>query len=113
MRQRLLVADQQRGVVGLAHLRAASAGALEAWSASLALELQRKGITDEKAGPLADLLVSGLEGARVVARATRSREPLENMGDALASLPAVAQRQADRPVRSRPAAPRGQGLTRH
>jgi TetR/AcrR family transcriptional regulator, lmrAB and yxaGH operons repressor len=87
-------------------LRAASASALEAWSASLALELQRKGIAGEEAGPLAGVVVSGLEGARVVAKATSSREPLDNMGDALASLPAVARRRADRAVRSRPAAPR-------
>jgi TetR/AcrR family transcriptional repressor of lmrAB and yxaGH operons len=67
------------GATGSEALRAACAGALEAWSDVLASRLD--GDRD-----LAELVLATLEGALVVARARRSGEPLRAAGRRLSRL---------------------------
>lgn len=58
-----------------AELDAALAEAFGAWISAVAAALRGKGMTAEQADQLASLLVTGVEGCIVVARARRSPEP--------------------------------------
>jgi TetR/AcrR family transcriptional regulator, lmrAB and yxaGH operons repressor len=67
-------------------LREASAAAFSAWADAMAEELERKGVRRQLAVRTAELLVSSIEGARVLAKTYRDRGPLDHVGDYLASL---------------------------
>jgi TetR/AcrR family transcriptional repressor of lmrAB and yxaGH operons len=53
-------------------------------------ELADKHVPAAEAAQVARLTVSGLEGARIVAKTVRERRPLEEMGTAIARLVTVA-----------------------
>jgi TetR/AcrR family transcriptional repressor of lmrAB and yxaGH operons len=67
-------------------LRQASAAAFAQWTAALAWHFERFGMSVAESRRLADVVVSGLEGARVVAKTYRDRAALERMGQALSEL---------------------------
>jgi TetR/AcrR family transcriptional regulator, lmrAB and yxaGH operons repressor len=67
-------------------LRSASGEAFKGWSSALTVEFERKGVRRQAAIRAADVLVSGIEGARVVAKTLGSRRPLDRVGDALAGI---------------------------
>jgi TetR/AcrR family transcriptional repressor of lmrAB and yxaGH operons len=77
-------------------LRAAAASAFQIWSTAIAVELERKALPAADAALLAGVLLSGLEGARVVAKAARSRASLEQAGGTLALLPAALRHASAR-----------------
>lgn len=67
-------------------LAAAAAGVFERWQSSIAIGLQIAGVDKEESGNLAALVIAAQEGATLLSRASRSPEPLERVGRALASL---------------------------
>lgn len=71
-------------------LAEACADALARWVEVVADALRRAGLDDDRAVPLATTVVSGFEGALVLARARRSTEPLVQVGDALTTTVADA-----------------------
>jgi TetR/AcrR family transcriptional repressor of lmrAB and yxaGH operons len=77
-------------------LRSASAAAFGVWATAITIELERKGVPAADAAALGGVVVSGLEGARVVAKAVQEGAPLMRMGEALAELPAAYARRRAR-----------------
>jgi TetR/AcrR family transcriptional repressor of lmrAB and yxaGH operons len=67
-------------------LREASREAFAGWSAAMAEELEAKGVRRPEAVRTAEVLVSGIEGARVLAKTYRDRAPLDQVGETLAKL---------------------------
>lgn len=66
-------------------LAAACAEALDRWVEVVAAALREAGIDEATAAALGTTVVSGFEGALVLARAQRSSEPLTRVGDVLAT----------------------------
>lgn len=79
-------------------LREACATAFESWIAPTAALLERDGLTAPEARTLATVVVSMIEGAVIVSRATRSAQPLHAAADVVADLieGRVAQARAAR-----------------
>ena len=73
-------------------LRLATADVFESWLGGLAARLAREGIGPDQARALALTILSALEGAFVLARATRSTAALDSCADAMASLVEAALR---------------------
>jgi AcrR family transcriptional regulator len=73
-------------------LRLATAKVFESWLGGLAARLAREGIGPDEARALALTILSALEGAFVLARATRSTAALDACADAMASLVEAALR---------------------
>jgi Transcriptional regulator LmrA/YxaF-like, C-terminal domain len=73
-------------------LRLATAEVFESWLDGLAARLAREGMGPEDARAMALTILSALEGAFVLARATRSTAALDACGDAMASLVEAALR---------------------
>jgi TetR/AcrR family transcriptional regulator, lmrAB and yxaGH operons repressor len=67
-------------------LGAACAAALGGWRTALSKALTGHGLAEPAARSLATLVLAGIEGALVLARAERSGEPLETVGRELAAL---------------------------
>lgn len=67
-------------------LRQACAGAFESWIAPTAALLEGNGLATEDARSLATVVVSMIEGAVIVSRATRSTQPLESAAEVIAEL---------------------------
>jgi AcrR family transcriptional regulator len=77
---------------GSPDLRAAARTAFESWTSVWAEYLMAEGMARERAEQLADTIVAGVEGATMMARASRDSAPLARVGTALraavaASLP--------------------------
>lgn len=66
-------------------ISAACAGAFSSWQAAIADGLEGAGISPERAGTLAIVVVASIEGALVLARAERDRRPLIVVGNELAA----------------------------
>ncbi|WP_294979231.1 TetR/AcrR family transcriptional regulator [uncultured Microbacterium sp.] len=67
-------------------LRNACAAAFESWIAPTAALLEAEGLDAAPARSLATVVVSTIEGAVILARATRSAQPLTSAADVLAEL---------------------------
>lgn len=67
-------------------LRQACATAFESWIAPTAALLEANGLATESARNLATVVVSTIEGAVIVSRATRSTQPLHSAADVVAEL---------------------------
>lgn len=67
-------------------LRNACAAAFESWIAPTAALLEAEGLDAAPARSLATVVVSTIEGAVILARATRSPQPLTSAADVLAEL---------------------------
>lgn len=67
-------------------LAAASSDALSSWVGTVAESLRDAGIGRKRAEALAATVISGFEGALILARASRSTEPLARVGDTLAAV---------------------------
>jgi TetR/AcrR family transcriptional regulator, lmrAB and yxaGH operons repressor len=67
-------------------LGAACAAALGSWHAALADALAGRGLAEPQARSLATLVLAGIEGALILARAERSARPLEDVGRELAAV---------------------------
>jgi TetR/AcrR family transcriptional repressor of lmrAB and yxaGH operons len=67
-------------------LAVACASALARWHAALARSLAEYGATPADAGALATLVLAGIEGALLMARASRDTEPLRTVGRELAAV---------------------------
>src|SRR5882757_453135 len=76
----------QRWVHAAAAELAASAEALGSWRAALADALGARGLPEAQARSLATLVLAGIEGALILARAERSAGPLEDVGRELAAV---------------------------
>lgn len=69
-----------------AEVRDAAARAFETWTAEVAAALRREGRTAEDAESLAGFIVNAVEGALLVARCSRSPEPLNQAAKQLRTL---------------------------
>lgn len=67
-------------------LRGACASAFERWIAPTSTLLEHGGLPSAEARALATVIISMIEGSVIVARATRSTQPLEAAADAIAEL---------------------------
>ncbi|OZB80362.1 TetR/AcrR family transcriptional regulator [Microbacterium sp. 13-71-7] len=67
-------------------LREACATAFESWIAPTAALLEAEGVGGEESRSLATVVVSMIEGAVIVSRATRSVQPLHSAADIVADL---------------------------
>jgi hypothetical protein len=65
-------------------MRQACAEVFESWIVHGAARYTRAGLTEEKARELTIGMLAALEGAFVLARASRSTEPLESAGEMVA-----------------------------
>ncbi|MFE6520794.1 TetR/AcrR family transcriptional regulator [Streptomyces sp. NPDC057794] len=66
--------------------RQAASAAFTAWTAAVAGALVETGVPGERAGPLATLMISSLEGAILLARAERDVRPLTTVARELGPL---------------------------
>lgn len=66
--------------------RAAAGVAFGQWESALSAALRERGLPAARSESLASLVVCSIEGALIVARARRSREPLRRVGAELRSL---------------------------
>lgn len=66
-------------------LAAACKEAFERWASLIAARLAASGVRKARAGELGTLAISGFEGALLLARVTRSKDPLLHFGDSLAA----------------------------
>lgn len=60
--------------------------AFSAWHAAIAAGLVGAGAAPDRAEPLATLILASIEGGLLLARTGRSRQPLETLGEELATL---------------------------
>jgi TetR/AcrR family transcriptional repressor of lmrAB and yxaGH operons len=67
-------------------LAAACGGALAAWRSALAESIARHGAAPAEASALATLTLAAVEGALLLARASRDTEPLRTVGRELAAV---------------------------
>jgi AcrR family transcriptional regulator len=67
-------------------LREVANGVFERWEASISAGLQISGVDLEESQRIAALIIAAQEGATLMARASRSPEPLERTGEALATM---------------------------
>jgi AcrR family transcriptional regulator len=74
------------GDVESPELQAAIDGAFAAWIGAIGRELATKGLTEAQANQLAALLVSGVEGCIVVARAKQSNAPFAEFSKSIPLL---------------------------
>jgi AcrR family transcriptional regulator len=82
-------------------LRLATAEVFESWIVGLTILFAREGIDERRARDLAQVVICALEGAFVLARASRSTDALHACGDAMADLVAAALAAPPEPVRRR------------
>lgn len=68
------------------HLSKACGSAIRSWETRLSEEFVRAGAAPVRAGQLATLTVGNLEGALLLARVTRTTEPLELAADLIRGL---------------------------
>src|ERR1700728_3918187 len=69
-------------------LTVAARAAFAAWSALLAEQLQAAGVQADRAGPIASIALTAMEGALVMCRVERSSAPLEiTAGELMRLLP--------------------------
>lgn len=61
-------------------------GVFAAWQDALKLRLEADGIAPERAGRLALLILSSIEGALILSRTARKTEPVLSVGEELAAL---------------------------
>ena len=91
-----------------AHTSAVLAGACQAalgsWHAAITEALTAPGIADADAVRLASLVLAGIEGGLLLARAYRSPEPLRAVGDELTAILHARIPDASRPLRPEPPA---------
>jgi AcrR family transcriptional regulator len=80
-------------------LRLATAEVFESWTTGLVAILDGAGVAPAASRDLALVILSSLEGAFVLARATRSTAPLDACGDAMATLVEQAIGAAPRSAR--------------
>lgn len=80
-----------------AALREATNRAFHDWQAALSARMAEQGLAPDRAPAIAGLAVSALEGALVLSRASRSRAPMQNVADEIATLI-----QAERALTSAP-----------
>lgn len=66
--------------------REAAAAAFSGWEVALSAALERRGVPRGRARSLATLVITSIEGAVVVARATQSAAPLERVAGELEQL---------------------------
>jgi AcrR family transcriptional regulator len=71
-------------------LRLATAEVFESWFVALDALLVEHGVPPQRARPLSQVVISALEGAFVLARASRSAAPLDACAEAMADLVAAA-----------------------
>ena len=81
-------------------LSAAFHGVFARWRTALVSQFEHMGVAPERAGVLANLVMSAIEGALVLSRAARGPEPFRSTVDALAAI--VDHEAGARPVVSRP-----------
>jgi AcrR family transcriptional regulator len=81
-----VVATVADTAVGSDTVREATAEAFAVWQAAVGSALQEAGVPAARAGRLAVLLISALEGAIVLARSRRSLEPLDDVQAELSPL---------------------------
>jgi TetR/AcrR family transcriptional repressor of lmrAB and yxaGH operons len=74
------------GDVDSPELETAIREAFDIWTAAVARELGKKGFPPAKAEQLASLLVTGIEGAVMVARAKRSQQPFADLSKLIPTL---------------------------
>ncbi|MGO9196141.1 MAG: TetR/AcrR family transcriptional regulator [Acidimicrobiales bacterium] len=67
-------------------LAEACGGALSKWRGTIARSLLEHGVAPVQAHALATLVLAGMEGGLVMARANRDAEPLRTVGEELAAL---------------------------
>jgi TetR/AcrR family transcriptional repressor of lmrAB and yxaGH operons len=67
-------------------LRTACHGALDSWVGTVAAAIEQRGVAAGEARSLGTLVVAGIEGALILARAARDPEPLHRTGAELAAL---------------------------
>jgi hypothetical protein len=67
-------------------LAEAANGVFERWQASIAIGLQLSGLDENEARRISALIIAAQEGATLLARAARSPEPLERVGEALVAM---------------------------
>jgi TetR/AcrR family transcriptional regulator, lmrAB and yxaGH operons repressor len=67
-------------------LAAACGAALETWRAALAQSIAGHGAAPAEASSLATLVLAGIEGALLIARASRDAEPIRTVGRELAAV---------------------------
>jgi AcrR family transcriptional regulator len=79
-------------------LRLATAEVFDSWVAALAVFLTDGGIDPDEAPELAVTILAALEGAFVLARATRRTDALDACGAAMAELVDAARRRAPAPT---------------
>jgi AcrR family transcriptional regulator len=90
-------------------LRLATAEVFESWIVGLTLLLQAEGIAEDRSRELGQVVLCALEGAFILARASRTTDALHACGDAMADLVAAsltAGTRARQPARRRPRSPR-------
>lgn len=71
-------------------LRAASQAAFASWTSVWTEHLMAEGIARERAEQLADTIIAGVEGATMMAKASRDVAPLERVGAAVSAAVAAA-----------------------
>jgi enoyl-[acyl-carrier-protein] reductase (NADH) len=70
-------------------LTVAARAAFASWTALLAAQLEATGVPAERAGPIASIALTAMEGALVMCRVERSSAPLETAaGELMRLLPA-------------------------
>ena len=74
--------------------RAACSRAYTGWLEALAARLQRWGVPQDEAGPLAEVVLSGIQGALLLAKARQDCAPLHTVTTRLGALVAAAARPA-------------------
>ena len=85
-------------------LAGACQAALGSWHAAITEALTARGIADADAVRLASLVLAGIEGGLLLARAYRSPEPLRAVGDELTAILHARIPDASRPLRPEPPA---------
>lgn len=66
--------------------RDAAAEAFRQWVRPIAQTLERRGVARARAEALAALIISSIEGAVIIARAQRTMDPLDQVGDELRTI---------------------------
>jgi hypothetical protein len=74
------------GEIGSPELQAAITEAFGVWIGAISRELMTKGLTEAQANQLASLVVSGIQGCIVVARARQSVAPFTEFSKAIPLL---------------------------
>jgi AcrR family transcriptional regulator len=79
-------------------VRAAAGAAFGAWEQALADGLRGRGVPADRAGSVATLVVAGIEGAVIIARARRTTRPLDAVSSELQRVVCEALAEAPAPA---------------